>query len=141
MPSVFISYSHKDEVWKDRLAKHLGVLEREGLLDVWDDRKIAAGDEWRKEIGSAIERASVAVFLISADFLTSKFILDEEVPRLLQLRSQEEMRVVPVIVRSCTWKHTGWLSRLQARPLDGRPLNSFRTTWERELTKIAEEIL
>jgi hypothetical protein len=26
-PTVFISYSHKDEVWKDRLLEHLGGLE------------------------------------------------------------------------------------------------------------------
>jgi len=49
--------------------------------------------------------------------------------------------MIPVVVRSCPWKHADWLSHLQARPLDGRPLNSFKTTWERELTKIAEEIL
>ena len=49
-PSVFISYSHKDEVWKDRLATHLGVLQREGLLDTWDDRRIGAGDDWHEEI-------------------------------------------------------------------------------------------
>ncbi len=27
-PSVFISYSHKDEEWKDRLKPHLGMLEK-----------------------------------------------------------------------------------------------------------------
>jgi len=25
-PTVFISYSHKDEAWKDCLVTHLGVL-------------------------------------------------------------------------------------------------------------------
>ncbi len=42
-PKIFISYSHVDEVWKDRLMKHLQVLEREGMFEVWDDRRIAAG--------------------------------------------------------------------------------------------------
>ena len=42
-PSVFISYSRKDEEWKDRLVTHLGVLEQEGLLDLWDDRRIELG--------------------------------------------------------------------------------------------------
>ena len=44
-PSVFISYSHKDEEWKDRLVTHLGVLEQAGILDVWEDRRIEAGDD------------------------------------------------------------------------------------------------
>ena len=30
MPSVFLSYSHKDEAWKDRLKTHLGVLGHHG---------------------------------------------------------------------------------------------------------------
>jgi len=44
VPSVFLSYSHKDEDWKKRLRTHLGVLESQGLLDVWDDRRIEGGD-------------------------------------------------------------------------------------------------
>ena len=42
-PTVFISYSHKDEEWKDRLVTHLGVLQQQGLLDLWDDRRIERG--------------------------------------------------------------------------------------------------
>lgn len=49
LPTVFISYSHKDEEWKDRLVTHLSVLERAGLLDVWDDRRIEAGADWYAE--------------------------------------------------------------------------------------------
>ena len=45
-PSIFISYSHKDEEWKDQVVMHLRVLEMEGMLDVWDDRRIEAGDDW-----------------------------------------------------------------------------------------------
>lgn len=41
MPKVFISYSHKDEDWKNRLQTQLAVLENQGLLSVWEDRKIA----------------------------------------------------------------------------------------------------
>lgn len=39
-PTVFISYSHKDEVWKDRLETQLRVLQFEGLLETWTDRQI-----------------------------------------------------------------------------------------------------
>ena len=98
MPSVFLSYSHKDEVWKDRLKNHLGILEAEGLLDIWDDRRIEVGADWFEEIQEAMACASVAVLLVSADFLTSKFILGEEVPKLLARRSGEGLSVMPVIV-------------------------------------------
>jgi hypothetical protein len=49
-PIVFISYSHKDESWKDKLEVQLGVLAKENRLDPWDDRRIAAGDDWFSEI-------------------------------------------------------------------------------------------
>ena len=40
---VFISYSHEDENWKDLLVTHLGVLEKQDFLDVWNDRRIQVG--------------------------------------------------------------------------------------------------
>lgn len=39
MARVFISYSHQDETWKDRIVSQLGVLASEGL-ETWDDRRI-----------------------------------------------------------------------------------------------------
>ena len=51
---VLISYSHQDETWKDQLVRQLRVLELEGAFDLWDDRKIAAGDGWRAEIEKAM---------------------------------------------------------------------------------------
>ncbi len=110
-PAVFISYSHKDEAWKDRMVSHLGALQHEGLLDIWDDRRIGAGEEWRQEIEDAIDAASVAILLVSADFLTSKFILGEEVPRIMKRREKEGMRIFPVIIRPCAWRQVKWLRR------------------------------
>lgn len=122
-PTVFISYSHKDEAWKDRLVTQLKVLQMEKMLDVWEDRQIAGGDDWQPEIEKAIERASVAIFLISADFLTSGFIRDEEVPQLLERRQKQGLRIIPLILRPCAWQRVKWLSSIQARPKDGRPLS------------------
>ena len=102
-PSVFISYSHKDEDWKDRLVTHLGVLAKQDLLDIWDDRRITGGDDWFPEIEKAIESAHVAILMISANFLTSKFILGKEVPELLKKREKDNLRIMPLIVRTCVW--------------------------------------
>jgi hypothetical protein len=85
-PSIFISYSHADEEWKDRVVTQLRVLESERQFDVWEDRQIAVGEDWYPEIEKALNEANVAILLISAEFLTSRFIRGEEVPRLLILR-------------------------------------------------------
>ena len=71
---VFISYSHKDRVWLDRLRVHLEPLVRDYNLEVWDDTEIDAGKEWSFEIENALKTSQVSVLLISADFLASDFI-------------------------------------------------------------------
>ena len=72
---IFVSYSHEDREWMDRLASHLAVLQSQDLLTLWDDRRIGAGSMWEHEIKEAIEQSSVAILLITANFLRSKFII------------------------------------------------------------------
>lgn len=140
-PTVFISYSHADERWKDRLVKQLQVLALEGAWDLWDDRRIAAGDDWRPEIEAAMARARAAVLLISADFLTSGFIRGTEVPELLRRRQEEGLLVIPVIVHPCPWLSVLWLSKIQCRPKDGKELDSFtRPKAEKHLATLAGEL-
>ena len=83
-PNVFISYSHSDREYLDRLLVHLKPLEKDGRIDLWVDTRLRAGDRWKKEIEKALNRANVAVLLVSADFLASDFITDNELPPLLK---------------------------------------------------------
>ncbi len=140
-PTVFISYSQKDEAWKDRVVGHLKVLEVEGELAVWDDKRIAAGEAWWPEIEGAMNRAAVALLLISKDFLTSGFIRGTEVPRLLARRQTEGLRVIPVFVHPCAWEAVDWLAALQGRPGKGRTLSEARKPQiEKHLSALALEI-
>ena len=140
--SVFISYSHKDEEWKERLVTHLRVLQLQDLLNVWEDRQIEAGADWYAEIENAINQAGVAILMISANFLTSRFILGEEIPKLLERREREGVRVIPIIVKPCAWAQVGWLSEIQARPRDGKPLSSGNEHQiDTNLVAIAQEVL
>ena len=124
-PQVFISYSHQDEAWKDRIQAHLGVLARQGLLSVWDDRQIQAGQDWLPAIEQSMASCRVALLLISVDFLNSRFIESQEVPALLKRRQAEGVRVIPVILEPCAWPHVAWLRGIQARPRDGKALSGM----------------
>jgi hypothetical protein len=138
---MFISYSHADEKWKNRLVKQLNVLVSEGRFEVWDDRRIAAGDNWYPAIAAAINTASVAILLISDDFLTSGFIRREEVPRLLKRRAEQGLRVIPLIIWPCAWQRVDWLRGMQARPTDGRPLASGKAYQIFGRVQVLHEIL
>lgn len=140
-PTLFISYSHKDEIWKGRLVTHLKSLHEQGLIDLWDDRRIRAGDDWYEEIQSAIAAASIAILMISPDFLASNFIQNEEVPRFLRRNAKEGLRIIPIILKPCSWLEIKWLARIMARPKDGRPISAGdENQVEADLFAIATEI-
>ena len=140
-PSVFLSYSHKDEDWKNRLRTQLKVLEQVGTLVVWDDRKIDAGETWYDEIRVAMDDAKVAVCLISSDYLASDFCVKEEIPYLLKRRSEQGMRLVPVLLRPCPWKYVPWLKAIQMLPRDGKAVAvDFAATWDVAFDEVAESI-
>ena len=74
---VFISYCHNDKEWLQRLQVHLKPLIREGL-EMLDDTQIKPGPKWVGEIRNALDSASVAILLMTADFLTSDYIANTE---------------------------------------------------------------
>lgn len=103
---VFISYSHKDVRYLEQLIEHLTYYERKNLIEFWDDKKIAAGSQWREEIKRAIESAKVAVLLISPSFSSSKFIAENELPPLLVAAEKDGVIILPVIVRPFNFEDT-----------------------------------
>lgn len=92
-PSVFVSYSHKDTAVFVRLQVHLeGLVHSDADIDIWTDERIAPSDDWRAEISAALDDADFLVLLVSADFLASKFVKDEELP-LLEKASERGLKV------------------------------------------------
>ena len=122
---LFVSYSHADKEWLDRLRVHLRPLDRAGKIDFWDDSRIALGAKWHQEIKSALEGASLAVLLVSADFLASDFIAGEELPKLLHAEAARGLRIIPIIVSPCLFTMTPILSDYQAANDPRRALSAM----------------
>lgn len=111
---VFVSYCHADREFLDRLLVHLKPLQREGKLDVWADTRLRAGDKWKQEIESALSKATVAVLIVSADFMASDFIANNELPPLLRSAEERGTRILPLIVRASRFTRDGSLNHFQA---------------------------
>jgi len=126
---VFFSYSHQDDTHRLRLEKALRLLEREGKIDAWSDRKLLPGDRWEEGIEQELERADLILFLVSDDFIASEFIWGEEMQRALERKAVGEATVVPVIIRPCDW-HSAPFGKLQAVPKDGRAVT--HSSWGSE---------
>lgn len=111
---IFISYNHSDVDCLNRLLVHLKPLEKQNLIDSWSDKKIRTGDNWKKEVMSNLENAAVAVLLISADFLASDFIINEELPKLLFNAETKGLRILPVILKPCGFLRDKSLKSIQS---------------------------
>lgn len=138
---VFVSYSHADSEHLLRLKVHLRPYERKGQIDLWADTKIKSGQKWRSEIESALERAAVAVLLVSADFLASDFVVENELPPLLEAAQAEGVKILPVILKPCAFSPTKEISQFQAVNPPSEPLISLQEA-EREAVwvKLAEAV-
>lgn len=143
--TVFISYSHNEEneIWKDRLVTHLNSLQLHDDVDfnIWHDRLIYLGANWRDEIQKAMNSAKIAILMISAEFLSSKFINEVEVPYLLERKEKDNLKIVSVIVKPSVWQRIKWLSEMQLCPKDGKPLKNMTDSEADEaMSSIANEI-
>jgi hypothetical protein len=105
---VFISYSHADRDWVERLKRMMAPLLRGSgqELRLWDDSQIEAGSKWREAIEVALAQAKVALLLVSDHFLASEFVMGEEVPRLLAAAEAEGVRVLWVSLSACLVEET-----------------------------------
>jgi small GTP-binding protein len=122
---VFISYSHKDEEFKEELITMLAGLQRQRIIDAWQDRRIEEGDAWYQAIQDAMNDCDMAILLVSQNFIASRFIQDEELPHVLQRRREQGLRVIPIIVRPCKWQSEPVLKELQALPRDNKAVITF----------------
>src|SRR6266699_3179903 len=103
---VFYSYAHKDASWRNELEKHLSLLHRQGLITAWHDRHILPGTDWAQAIDEHLERASVILLLISADFLASDYCYGLEMQRAVD------------------WKGAPF-AHLQALPIGAKPITKW----------------
>jgi NACHT domain/TIR domain len=137
---VFISYSHNDARHLDRLHVHLAHYERLGLIESWDDTKIVPGTIWREEIKRAIASAKVAILLVSADFLASQFIVEDELPPLLTAAQAGGAVILSIILSPCGFEASS-LSQFQALNSPSNPLSRKNRHEKEEIWLKAAQVI
>jgi bifunctional DNase/RNase len=123
--TVVFSYSHRDEILRNELDAHLKLLQRQGLMSTWSDRKIVGGERWADTIDRNFAHADLVILLVSADFLASDYCYEIEMKIALERASKGESLVIPVILRACDWSD-GPFGHLQALPVDAKPITSWK---------------
>jgi hypothetical protein len=138
---VFISYAHKDDqAWLDNLLSHLSWLQRQHGVEFWTDREIEPGDKWHDTIQAALDRAKVAVLLVSPDFLASPYITSNELPIMLEAAETEGVKIFWIPTRPSAYKHSP-IAKFQAAHTPDKPLSRLRgAERDRVFVEIGEKL-
>ena len=95
---IFISYSRKDVEYKDELRKHLNMLNIFDIADNWSCEDINPG-KWHDQIQQALAESDLIIYMLSANFFTSHYILEHEVKEgMKQVANNKNKQILCVIV-------------------------------------------
>lgn len=122
---VFISYSHGDEEDFAELLKHLSMLKRHGVLSVWHDRCIRAGDAFDNVIADELEAADIILLLVSVNFLDSDYCYEIEMTRAMERHGAGDAIVIPIIIKHCDDWQSAPFGKLNAAPPGDKPIEDF----------------
>jgi hypothetical protein len=106
MSEVFISYSRHDQALAEAMAAQLGALG----VDVWWDRDLLGGEDYRKKTAGVIAKVPAAIVLWSRRSVESEWVIGEA------SAARERKVLIPVNIDGAL------------PPLDFRPLNTIDLT-------------
>ncbi len=121
---AFISYSHRDSHYLERLQVHLAQAIRDSLISEWTDQKIDAGSNLNDNISEALASSEIFLALVSPDYIASNYCYEKEFQTALQLQDEGKLIIVPIIIEPCEWQKTPF-GRLKAIPKDGKPISEY----------------
>ena len=92
---VFISYAYQDADLLKEVVAQLDPLRAQGLIEIWSDRDIQAGADWRNEIARAAASAEIVLLFVSEAYQRLKHA-DSLLPHLTDRQQRGEVLVLPV---------------------------------------------
>ncbi|CAF1484609.1 unnamed protein product [Didymodactylos carnosus] len=98
---IMISYSHSDVKFCQQLVDS---LRKDNQFDIWVDFSYCHTEDLWEEIGCAIEKANVVLFLMTKDYYDSKSCRQE----VMYTKDSLKKRFIPIYVQK-DFQATGWL--------------------------------
>ena len=150
---IFVSYSHQNSDWVDANGKYELIpwlkkqLKRENV-EFWTDHALRnhIGEEYKLNLHKNIQDADIALLLVSQDFATSDFILEYELPWIMEEHQQRTMKIIPLLIDVLGRngrKNIPWIFELQTIPNDTKPIIEYTDNaveWSKVRTQILDVI-
>lgn len=121
---AFISYSHKDSNYLERLKVHLAQMKRDGQITDWTDEEIHAGGSLNNEISNVLNSSELFFALLSPDYIASNYCYNKEFETAQRMQEDGKIIIVPIILEPCDWQRTPF-GNLKALPKDGKAVSEW----------------
>ena len=120
MSKIFISHERNDQ--KFVLSFKEKVLQN---FNVWSMSDIRAGDNFEEKIEINIEESTSAILILTPEFFSSSYIMDKELPLLLEREKEENFKIIPLLLRDCKDSDLKKLGTIQIFPSTSRPIGTL----------------
>jgi hypothetical protein len=150
-PIIFISYAHADEPekpaegevqWLTFVRRYLQPAVKDGIFDLWVDRKMMGGTDWDPEIERKLRACDIFILLVSTHSMASDYIIDKEIAIIEERQAIDDgVYFYPLLLTPTPDAGLKKVKGKNLRPRDARPFSSF-TYHERlqHMTEAANEI-
>ena len=122
--TIFLCYAAEDEYMVGQLKKHLSLLKRNRVIELWDYGDISAGFDREKETYKYLDKAQIILLLISSSYFDSDYCYSLET-RAIERHVRRKTWAIPVILRPVRWEESS-LGKLQPLPDNGKPILKWR---------------
>jgi TIR domain len=142
--SMFISYSHKDEEWVNRLRTLLRPAEKRGLISTWIDKDLEEGRGWESQIHRQLSNSNFALILMSGNLLKSDYVKNVELPIFIQReREESDFHLFWVLLEPCNWEYFSGLEKVQAIGGIKSSISECRTDADKQirLIQVVEKLM
>jgi len=120
---LFISYSHEDIEIKKEFDHHLATLQRSYPLSIWCDEEIIPGQEWNNAIKQSLLDSDVILLLVSAGFIASKYIWENELSEAIRRHDLNQTIVIPIFLKPCMFANMPF-AKIQGLPQYAKPIST-----------------
>lgn len=125
--NIFISYSHKNTKYKEKLLISLEALKQSYNINPWHDGMIDAGGNIDGNIKNALLKSDVVLLLITDNFLASYYCMKIELEKAIEREKEGKCIVIPVMFQESVLSETLHFVKNNRVPEDGKPIaTSFK---------------
>lgn len=125
--NIFISYSHKNMKYKEKLLISLEALKQSYNIETWHDGMIDAGGNIDENIKKTMLKSNIVLLLITDNFLASYYCIKIELDKAIERERQGKCIVIPVMFQESVLSDTLSFFKLNRVPQDGKPIaTSFK---------------